>query len=82
MSPLLQQILREIDQLPPEEQLQVMEHLVSQVKRPLIQSKPKRKVTEFRGMAQCPLVGEDAQEWVARTRREGNERRERLLRGD
>ncbi|WP_196521730.1 hypothetical protein [Nostoc sp. WHI] len=34
------------------------------------------------GMASYPLLGEDAQEWVSRTRREGDEHRERLLTGD
>ncbi len=34
------------------------------------------------GMFDYPLVGEDAQAWVTRTRREGDEHRERVLRGD
>ena len=32
------------------------------------------------GMFEYPLVGEDAQAWVTRTRREGDEHRERTLR--
>ena len=32
------------------------------------------------GMFEYPLVGEDAQAWVTRTRREGDEQRERALR--
>ena len=31
------------------------------------------------GMFEYPLVGEDAQAWVTRTRREGDEQRERAL---
>lgn len=31
------------------------------------------------GMFEYPLVGEDAQAWVTRTRREGDEHRERML---
>ena len=39
-----------------------------------------RSWSEIEGAATFPLVGEDAQAWVTRTRREGDERRERLLR--
>ena len=36
--------------------------------------------SEAAGMFSYPLVGEDAQAWVTRTRHEGDEHRERLLR--
>jgi len=39
-----------------------------------------RSWSEIEGAAVFPLVGEDAQAWVTRTRREGDDRRERLLR--
>lgn len=32
-------------------------------------------------MVQYPFFGEDAQEWVTRTRREGDEHRQKLLLG-
>jgi hypothetical protein len=35
---------------------------------------------DIRGIVPYPLCGEDAQAWVTRTRREGDEHRERLLR--
>ena len=35
--------------------------------------------TAAAGMFEYPLVGEDAQAWVTRTRREGDEHRERSL---
>jgi hypothetical protein len=44
--------------------------------------KQKRKLSEFYGVAPNLLEGEDAQEWVSRTRREGDDRREKLLRED
>ena len=37
---------------------------------------------DIRGMAKPPLLGEDAQAWVTRTRREGDEEREQQLRGE
>ena len=36
--------------------------------------------TAAAGMFEYPLVGEDAQAWVTRTRREGDEQRDRALR--
>jgi hypothetical protein len=82
MSPSLKKILSEIEQLTPEEQLTVMGHLVERVKKHITQAQPKRKWSDLKGMAPYPLLGEDAQEWVSRTRRKGDEHRERLLRGE
>ncbi|MEH2378084.1 MAG: hypothetical protein V7K27_04130 [Nostoc sp.] len=79
MSPSLEKILSEIEQLTPEEQLTVMGHLVERVKKHITQAQPKRKWSDLKGIAPYPLLGEDAQEWVSQTRREGDEHRERLL---
>ncbi len=66
MSILIEQILNEIDQLSLAEQLQVLEHLVKQIKQSVdsvaATQKPKHKLSEFRGMAPNLLGGEDAQE--------------------
>ena len=82
MSPSLERILTEIEQLTPEEQLTVMGHLVERVKKHITQGQPKRKWSDLKGIAPYPLLGEDAQEWVSRTRREGNDHQEGLLRGE
>ncbi len=82
MSPLLEKILSEIEQLTPEEQLTVMGHLVERMKKNITKPQAKPKWSVLKGMAPYPLSGEDAQEWVSRTRREGDEHREYLLRGD
>ncbi|KYC43325.1 hypothetical protein WA1_14680 [Scytonema hofmannii PCC 7110] len=82
MSWSLEKILSEIEQLTPEEQLTVMGQLVEHVKKHINQIQPKRKWSDLKGMAPYPLLGEDAQEWVSRTRQEGDEHRERLLRGE
>jgi hypothetical protein len=79
MSPSLEKVLSDIEQLTPEEQLTVMGHLLERVKKHITQAQPKRKWSDLKGMAPYPLLGEDAQEWVSRTRREGDEHRERLL---
>ncbi|MBU7585329.1 MAG: hypothetical protein KAF91_20975 [Nostoc sp. TH1S01] len=80
MSPSLEKILSEIEQLTPEEQLTVMGHLVERVKKHVTQAQAKRKWSDLKGMVSYPLFGEDAQEWVSRSRREGDELRERGLR--
>ena len=82
MSPSLEKILSEIEQLTPEEQLTVMGHLVERIKKHINQAQPKRTWSDLKGMAPYPLLGEDAQGWVSRTRQEGDEHRERLLRGE
>jgi len=46
------------------------------------EQKPAKKWSDIRGALPYPAFGEDAQEWVSRTRREGDERRERALRGE
>jgi hypothetical protein len=80
MSPSLEKILSEIEQLTPEEQLTVMGHLVERVKKHVTQAQAKRKWSDLKGMASYPLFGEDAQDWVSQHRREGDELRERFLR--
>ncbi len=50
MSPLLKQVLQEIEQLTTEEQLEVISHATEQLKRRTIPPK-KRKLSEFRGIA-------------------------------
>lgn len=80
MSPLLHQVLQEIDQLSLEEQFEVLNYTAEQLKqRTVTSNKRKRKWLDIAGTAPYPLVGEDAQEWVTRTRREAQEHRDRLL---
>jgi len=79
MSLSLEKVLSEIEELTPEEQLMVMSRLLESVKKHLSQTKPKAKWSDLKGMAPYPLFGEDAQEWVSRTRREGDEHRESLF---
>ena len=71
MSPLLAQVLREIEQLSPEEQLQVISQTTELLKRQTAtHGKPQRKWLDLAGTAPYPMMGEDAQEWVNELRRE------------
>jgi hypothetical protein len=82
MSPQLQQVLSDIDRLSPTDRIQVMTHVIESIKEyvPTEPVKSIRKWSDLRGMAMAPLMGEDAQEWVSRTRQEGDEHRQELLR--
>ncbi len=84
MSPQLQQVLSDIDRLSPTDRIQVMTHVIESIKEyvPTEPIKPQRKWHDLRGMVMAPLMGEDAQEWVSRTRQEGDEHRESLLRAE
>lgn len=73
----LQELMEQADALPPDEQLQLAAYLVSKASAVLPEPpQRRRKWREIRGAAKYPMVGEDAQEWVSRTRREGTESRE------
>ena len=82
MSPQLQQVLSEIDLLSPTDRIQVMNHVIESIKEyvPKEIIKSDRKWSDLRGMAIAPLMGENAQDWVSRTRTKGDEDRETLLR--
>ncbi len=75
MSSLLQQILSQIDKLTPQEQMQVVGHLINQLQnRAAIVEKPRRSWHDLEGAVPNLLGGEDAQEWVNRLRDEWDER--------
>ncbi len=75
MSSLLQQILSQVGQLAPAEQMQLVGHLMTQLQnRAAIAEKPRRSWQDLEGAAPNLLGGEDAQEWVDRQRDEWDER--------
>ena len=82
MSPQLQQILNDIDLLLPSDKIQVASYVIESIKEyvPKETVKSNRKWSDLKGMATAPLMDEDAQQWVTRTRSEGDEHRSRLLR--
>jgi hypothetical protein len=82
MSPQLQQVLNDVDCLSLTDRIQVMTHVIESIKEyiPTEPVKSTRKWSDIKGMATTPLMGEDAQEWVSRSRREGDEHRESLFR--
>jgi hypothetical protein len=77
MSPLLEQILQNLEQLTPEEQLEVMNQAKQHLQRRETKTQ-KRKLSEFRGIAPNLLEGQDVQALVNQLRSEWDER-ERII---
>lgn len=69
----------------PSDQLKLVERIVHDLATngtPPRQRRAGRKWSEIRGIVPYPMCGEDAQQWVTRTRREDDEHREKALRGE
>lgn len=74
-----QTLLQQTAVLTSEEKLRLIAHLADSLR----QSAPRRrKWSEIRGAAPYPLFGEDAQDWITRSRQESDEHREQILRGE
>jgi len=72
MSEALLAVRRQAEHLSVEEQLQLIAYLAERIRQAGQQPVPRRQWREVRGAAPYPLiddpVGEDAQEWVSRSR--------------
>jgi hypothetical protein len=82
MSPLLQDVLKQVEQLTAEERLELIQKVAAGLKTEAAIAQPRPKWSDLRGMAPYPLMGEDAQEWVSRTRQESDAHREQVLKGN
>jgi hypothetical protein len=81
MSPLFNQLLQQAEQLTPEERLELIRQIAQGLKTSDTAVKAKPRWSDLKGMAPYPMMGEDAQEWVSRTRREGDDHRSQMWRG-
>jgi hypothetical protein len=63
--------------LTPEENLDLITHLLHRIRAAATDSMDRRKWSEICGKAPYPLVDEDAQAWVRRKRKESDERRQK-----
>ena len=82
MSPLLEHLLQQVEQLTPEDRLELIRQIAQGLKQSEVVVRVKPRWSDLKGMAPYPMMGEDAQEWVSRTRREGDEHRSQVLRGE
>jgi hypothetical protein len=76
MSPLLQTVLEQAEQLAPEERLELIQRIVESLRKQSVNAvKPaKHRVSEFYGIAPNLLQEQDAQEWVNGLRDEWSDR--------
>lgn len=72
-------MMKQSSELTVDEQLRLATYLVEQARRGYTPDRA-RKWSEICGAAPYPLAGDDAQEWVSRTRRESDDQRERQWR--
>lgn len=72
----LDEIIRRAETLTPEELSNLIAHLAQKARELSQAGGRRRQWSEIFGAASYPMVGEDAQQWVSRTRNEGDEHRE------
>jgi hypothetical protein len=73
-----ERILREAEQLPPDEQLELIERLAARLRTRPEPGKKRPRWEDFAGVAPYPLCGEDAQEYISKMRDEWEEREKNL----
>jgi hypothetical protein len=79
----LNELIRKSEGLTAEEKLKLIGYLSETLKRQYeFTEKPRRSWREVGGLLNDSLCGEDAQEWVTRTRSEATEHREKIIRGE
>jgi hypothetical protein len=76
MTTTYNELVQLIDALQMDDQLRLAAYILERTRQTVVQDKTRHKWRDIRGMATYPLLGEDAQEWVSRTRRESDEQRQ------
>ncbi len=70
------EVRKQVDGLQVEEQLRLATYLLERARQAVTREKPHYKWSDICGRYPYPMLGEDAQAWVTRTRRESDEQRE------
>jgi hypothetical protein len=68
MSVVYDELLKQV-----EEQLRLAAYLLERARQAMTEEKPQYKWSDICGRYAYPMLGEDAQAWVTRTRRESDE---------
>jgi hypothetical protein len=69
----LNALIQQADQLPPEDQITLIAHLIERIRQNYAALPQKRyRWSDILGIAPYPLMGEDAQEAISRSRRESD----------
>ena len=75
------EIMKQAEMLSASEQLALAVLLIERARRaPAMVTSVRKKWMDVAGIAPYPLTGEDAQDWVSRTRQEGDDTREQQWR--
>jgi hypothetical protein len=77
-SSILTDLKNRAGNLTKDEQLELMAYLIEQMRNDK-KSEQRYDWRELEGILPYPALGEDAQEWISRTRREDDERRQQQL---
>ena len=80
MTVQVSEIMKQAETLSVSEQLTLAVLLIERARRAPSLATPGRKGMDVAGIAPYPLTGEDAQDWVTRTRQEGDDEREQQWR--
>jgi len=79
---LLESLIKQSEELSVEEQLRLASYLVERARQASAGPEKRYRWRDLRGRARYPMMGEDAQAWVSRTRQEDTEQREKGWRHD
>ena len=69
------ELWKQIEALEIDEQLRLAAHILERARQVVSQEGPQHKWADVCGLYPHPILGEDAQAWVSRTRHESDERR-------
>jgi hypothetical protein len=78
----VEELLRKADHLSADARLLLAARLIESVRLGVPAEKTRLKWRDIRGLAKPSMFGEDAQEYITRTRHEGTEHREEALKRD
>lgn len=75
-SEILRDIIEKVDRLTTEEQLRLIMALAEKARvSTVVESEPRRRWSDLIGMLSYPACGEDAQDYISRSRREDDNKR-------
>lgn len=69
------ELLKQVETLEVEEQLRLAAYVLEHARHLVARARPRRQWREVCGLYPYPMLGEDAQAWVSRTRSEADAQR-------
>jgi hypothetical protein len=71
----IERVLREVEDLTPDEQRTLIDRLMTRLRAREQNGGKRPRWEDYEGTAPYPLCGEDAQQYISRTRQESDDRR-------